>query len=153
MWPFAFYLQVYYIGLPPIKGEPMGISVRASLVYGIDLGDPEHDEWNFKPNEDGDIPDPYEDNEDFEWDDLIAEFGAQKITTEAYGYGFAGTALSVGPIQNVWCSCEEVKVNMNVEPEGADTLREFVKFLDSKGLVLQEEYREPKWMLLSSYSY
>lgn len=132
----------------------MGISVRASLVYGIDLGDPEQDEWHFKPDENGEIPDPYEDDENFDWDDLIGEFGvpAENFTTESYGWELAGTALSVGPIQNVWCSCEEVKVNMNVEPEGADTLREFVKFLDSKGLVLQEEYRDPKWMLLSAYS-
>ena len=47
----------------------MGNSSRATVAFGVDLGNPEYGEWNFEEG-------PYhrEDDEEFDFDDLIAEF-------------------------------------------------------------------------------
>ena len=52
----------------------MGMSATAEVLFGVDLGNPEVDEWNFEL-EDYALPAPWDGDEAPEWDDLISEFG------------------------------------------------------------------------------
>lgn len=52
----------------------MGMSARAEVAFGVDLGNPEIDEWNFEL-EDYALPAPWDEDETPDWDDLISEFG------------------------------------------------------------------------------
>lgn len=73
-----------------------------------------------------------------------------------YGYEYAGQYLSVGGSgQTVDYGCEPLESmgGRLATPPWFDVYRLecFIEFLDTKGLVLKGEYRQPRWLLMASY--
>lgn len=158
----------------------MSSSASASLVFGIDLGDSNGNGWNFEDDElsapwddDGrsiDFDDLIaefggftEIEVDFEKDESawvqqrsryqIAR-GSTGLDVDHYGYEFSGTLITVGATQTVHYGYAPLTLDLEDHDQlydYRDQLYKFIKFLDSKGLKLKEEFRKPKWLLVACY--
>jgi hypothetical protein len=94
--------------------------------------------------------------------DLLSGVG---ISYGAYGYEYDGHFLCTGDSVTSYDYCSTV--NFNDKRDGVkdsdfgskatdlniENLRRFVAFLETKGLVIAEEHRTPKWHLATSYSF
>ena len=121
----------------------MSSSTKAIVAFGIDLGNPNGDDgWNFTLGD--------QETEDFEPDDLISESDIKGIDFTLYGYEWTGYVVSViGTVQTVRWGCEPLTALMPDPP--TDAIERFVEYLDKAGLVVKEEYRTPRWLLMESY--
>jgi len=165
----------------------MGRCASATVAYGVDLGNPEYGEWNFEADEDGGFPPMGAelDEDEIEWEDLIAEFAgwdevelpyedkrldpagheawsaqndrrwaakaAAGIEQDHYGYEYSGIYLRVGHRHHVNIDCEPLAPLELPYDNDIERLVDFISFLDSKGLVLKPEHREPHWLLMATY--
>ena len=165
----------------------MGRCASATVAYGVDLGNPEYAEWNFEADEDGFLGPLADelDEDEIEWDDLIAEFAgwdeaelphgnrehapyeyatwsAQRdrrramlaevgIKQDHYGYEYSGIYLRVGERHRVDIDCAPLASLTTPGWVQRELLQKFIEFLDSKGLVLKPEHREPHWLLMATY--
>jgi len=160
----------------------MGMSATAEVLFGVDLGNPGSDEWNFEL-EDYALPAPWDEDETPDWDDLISEFagwsevalpwGARGSAEDAarseqyrrelvvrrstginfgsYGYELGGTYLHIGHVQRSEWGCEPLDLLDGPDAADIERLRDFLIFLDGKGLKLKTEFREPRWLLAATY--
>lgn len=157
----------------------MGNSSRATVAFGVDLGNPQYGEWNFE-----EVPDSWdsveEDGEEVDFDDLILEFAGWDevelhwnndealwsaqldrkrkllkpvgIEVGAWGYEYSGKYLYIaGTEQSDTWAPVAIKPIFNPPYLHIERLVEFIEFLDGKGAVLKEEFRRPRWLLMSSY--
>jgi hypothetical protein len=159
----------------------MGMSASATVAFGVDLGNPKSDEWNFDLEAyDGGriVGDP-----DFEH--LIAEFAgfdevelpwmcrsgspehaakmdqiarmmdlrkSTSIEVGNYGYEYAGRCLYItGTRQREDWGCGPLKQLSWPRRSQVLTFNNFIDHLEGSGLKLKDEFREPKWMLMACY--
>lgn len=90
------------------------------------------------------------------WDAWYAQVERKKaaitLSHVSYGYEFAGTVVNIGRSFTTCYGCQPISPDdIAVSDEDVDTMRRFVAFLDSKGYVLKDEFREPSWLLTASY--
>lgn len=148
----------------------MSMSLSADLSFGVDVQD-RNDGYHFECGEE--LPAPWDTEGAYlEWDDLIAEFAGftetdwqvdgyydrrrealkdNHLAYGSYGYDFGGTYISVGDTVGADYGLESFDSLPEITTEQIESIKNFVKFLDSKGLVLKEGYREPRWMLSVLY--
>ena len=77
----------------------MGRCASATVAYGVDLGNPEYGEWNFEADEDGFLGPLADelDEDEIQWEDLIAEFAGWDETELPYG-----RINDDDPIEDAW---------------------------------------------------
>lgn len=144
----------------------------AILLFGIDLGGIEN-EWNFENGWEDYYSKYSTEDEDAGGEeseliyDLIAEFVTGEDTLEnkysvvrdsgldlnSYGaHEYSGYIIGLDSFTETsyW---EPVAIESFDGPDSIDInkLKNFVEFLDSKSLVLKEEFRNPKFLLVSYY--
>jgi hypothetical protein len=73
------------------------------------------------------------------------------ITQSHYGYEYSGIYLSVGQEHRVAIDCAPLGRLDLPDYQAAARLQDFIEFLDSKGLVLKPEHRQPHWLLMATY--
>ena len=73
------------------------------------------------------------------------------IEQDHYGYEYSGIYLRVGAYQRVAIDCAPMTQLDLPDYQAAARLQDFIEFLDSKGLVLKPEHREPHWLLMATY--
>lgn len=128
----------------------MGSTATATVCYGIDLGDSDGG-YNFVTEDEyGSLPEPYD--EELDLYDLVKESGIPGIEADSYGYEFQGQVIHIrGSEQTVYWDCEPLEP-LALDVDTAHSLiRDFLLFLDAKGLVLKDESREPQWLLMARY--
>lgn len=145
----------------------MSTSASATIAFGVDLGNRDYDGWNFDL-EDNRLPAEYSGENSLELNELIEEFtqeyAKENIDGElefnpvalqygSYGYDFSGTYLFVGVKQGVGYEAQPLVDTLSYKPLISEilTLKKFINFLDSKGLKLKEEFREPQWLVTVLY--
>jgi hypothetical protein len=149
----------------------MGRSLSTYLVFGVNIGD-DDDGWNF----DG-YPDVHEalglDEEETEgeWLEtaLLVFLGHENVIDMDYGAtqdalnacplsvihgGYEHGRLLLGvrssTVKGLW-SVQKIDLPESPSEEDAALLVAFLTWLESKGLVLEEEFRNPGWILAASY--
>lgn len=147
----------------------MGMHARASVVFGVDLGDREYGEPYVE------VPDEYlEDGLCEGLEELIDEYRTElagpkpaypwsggdqeawdrwkgstgNVGYSRYGYEHCGVIVSAGRGTQADPSAPSPLV---LEDPDTEALEQFLQFLESKGFKFDPEKRKPQWLVTASY--